>query len=70
MSTTKWRSPLSGAHVLLLPIAGNFLGRWVIFSWISIINHIRGEKFVVSESIIANQAIMSKLVDKKFVVLY
>ena len=36
----------------------------------SIINHICGEKFVFSESIIANHAIMSKFVGKKFVVLY
>ena len=43
--------------------------RRVIFSWISIINHICGEKFVISESIIANHAIMSKFVGKKIVVL-
>ena len=33
-------------------IAGNFQS--VIFTWISIINHIHGKKCVVSESIIAN----------------
>ena len=48
-------------------IAGNFRG--VIFSWISIINHIRGEN-VVSESIIANHACASLVRGEKIVVLY
>ena len=38
-------------------IAGNFRG--IIFSLISIINHIRGGKIVVSESIIANHTCAS-----------
>ena len=38
-------------------IVGNFRG--VIFSWILIINHIRREKIVVSESIIANHTCAS-----------
>ena len=42
---------------------GNFLA--VIFLWISIINHIHGEKFVVSESIIANHSCHPLLVGKK-----
>ena len=44
-------------QVAIYRIAGNFRG--VIFSWISIINHICGGKFMVSESIIANHTCTS-----------
>ena len=45
-----------------IPYSGKFSGGGgggVIFSWISIINHIRGKQIVVSESIIANHACTS-----------